>query len=303
MVTALPTTALPRPVQLKLEHTLAQWRQWRCEPPLQRAPVCVEVMAPGLSNISVLVEAKQAGSQQHFVVRLDGVSPQLNSLNRQLEWRVLQGAHRAGLAPEPIYFNPDLGSMVCAYLPPDADQSLRIDDLARLLRDIHQLPGRHHRLDLADRILGYEKQLQHQDEPMSAELAPWRTRLADLLEVIKLTPEPAVLCHNDLLQANRIYSEGRLRALDWEYSTMGSRWFELAVIVAGDELGATTGKNLLEAYLDRPAVEEDMRKLQLHSCVYRYLEVLWYLTVEHPGLAEGMLSDKLCQLRRAFEQL
>lgn len=303
MVTALPTTALPRPVQLKLGHTLAQWRQWRCEPSLQRAPVCVEVMAPGLSNISVLVEAEQAGSQRHFVVRIDGVNPQLNNLNRQSEWRVVQAAHRAGLAPEPLYFNPDLGSMVCTYLPPDADQSLRIDDLARLLREIHQLPGRHHRLDLAERILGYEKQLQHQDEPMSAELSPWRARLAGLLDAIKLTPEPAVLCHNDLLQANRIYSEGRLWALDWEYSAMGSRWFELAVIVAGDELEAATGKNLLEAYLDRPAGEEDMRQLQLHSCIYRYLEVLWYLVVEHQGLAEGVLPDKLRQLRGAFEQL
>jgi thiamine kinase len=311
MVTTLPTTALPRPIQLKLDHTLAQWRQWRCAPSLRQAPVSVGIMAPGLSNISVLVEAESDGGPRRFVVRLDGANPALNSVNRQSEWRVLRGAHRAGLAPQPLYFNPDLGSLVCAYLPPDTDQSLCVDELATLLRQVHRLPAIHHRLDLSERILGYEKQLQHRADTaagasvdtLAAVLAPWRDRLTELLTAIRTSAEPTVLCHNDLLQANRIYSGEHLWALDWEYCAMGSRWFELAVIVAGDELGADTGTALLESYLDRPAMEQDLRQLQLHSCVYRYLELLWYLTAEHQGLAENVWQDKLGRLQHAFEAL
>lgn len=319
MVTALPTTTLPRPTQLKLDHTLAQWRQWRCVPALQKPPVSIAVMTSGLSNISVLVEAEPGGASRRFVVRLDGTNPALNSVNRQSEWRVLQGAHHADLAPQPLYFNPELGSLVCAYLPPDTDQSLRVDELAGLLRDIHRLPGIHHRLDLSERILGYEKQLQHQagtavnaavdapaetmTEAMTKALAPWRDRLTDILAAIRTSPEPTVLCHNDLLQANRIYSGERLWALDWEYSAMGSRWFELAVIVAGDELDAGIARTLLDSYLDRPAMEQDLLQLQLHSCVYRYLELLWYLAAQHRGLAEGVWQDKLSRLQQAFEDL
>ena len=53
------------------------------------------------------------------------------------------------------------GSLVCDYLSPDEEQVLCIGELAALLRDIHQLPARHSRLHLAERILRYEKQLEH----------------------------------------------------------------------------------------------------------------------------------------------
>ncbi len=108
------TFALPRNIQLKLEQTLAQWSQWHCAPALTSAPEVVRVLTPGVSNFSVLVQA-----QQHFVVRIDGLNPSAHGLSRQTEWRTLEAAHRAGLAPTPRYCNPELGSLVCDYLAPE----------------------------------------------------------------------------------------------------------------------------------------------------------------------------------------
>ena len=96
--------ALPRNIQLKLEQTLAQWSQWHCSPALQRAPDVVRVLTPGISNFSVLVT-----SRQHFVVRIDGLNPSAHGLSRATEWRTLEAAHNAGLAPCPRYFNPGTG--------------------------------------------------------------------------------------------------------------------------------------------------------------------------------------------------
>ena len=88
----MPPT-LPRSIQLKLEQTLAQWPHWRCAPPLTAAPDVVAVLSPGASNFSILVTS----CGQQFVVRIDGVNPAINGLNRQTEWRALQAAHDAGL--------------------------------------------------------------------------------------------------------------------------------------------------------------------------------------------------------------
>ena len=95
-------------------------------------------------------------------------------------------------------------------------------DVAALLRDIHQLPARHSRLDLAERILRYEKQLEHRGNTRSQALAQCRDQVWRYLDsLITCATAHWRLCHNDLLQANRMYSGGRLWAIDWEYCAMG----------------------------------------------------------------------------------
>jgi hypothetical protein len=112
-------TTLPRPVQLKLEQTLAQWQHWQLPAPLPERPTAVTLLGDGLSNYSVQV----ASGDLHFVVRIDGIIPSQHGLNRQIEWRALSNAAAAELAPTPRYFNPDLGTLVCDFLPPDARQT------------------------------------------------------------------------------------------------------------------------------------------------------------------------------------
>jgi len=290
------TLTLPRNIRLKLEQTLAQWHQWHCAPPLLSPPEVVNLLASGVSNFSVLVQ-----SGQRFVVRIDGINPAANSLNRQSEWRALQAAHRASLAPQPCYFNPALGSLVCDYLPPDEEQVLCIGELAALVRDIHQLPARHSRLDLAERILRYEKQLEHRGQALTAPMARCRGPVLRILDDINRRPQPAVLCHNDLLQANRIYSGGRLWAIDWEYCAMGSPWYDLAVVITGDSLGAAQADELLEAYLGRAASSAERQELQQHSCVYRYLELLWYLAQQRTAPEPTLLEQKMAALEKALQ--
>jgi len=109
-------------------------------------------------------------------------------------------------------------------------------------------------------------------------------------------PCPAVHCHHDLLRANRLYSGGRLFALDWEYSAMGNPWYDLAVVIAGDSLSAQDAELLLETYLGRPAAAAERRLVAGFGCAYRYLELMWYLVQDHPALDDASLQEKLQSL-------
>jgi thiamine kinase len=289
--------ALPRHIQFKLEQTLAQRPQWHCTPALTRSPDVVRILTPGISNFSVLVE-----SGQHFVVRLDGLSPAANGLSRQTEWRALEEAHKAGLAPHPRYFNPELGSLVCDYLAPEEAQGQNTADVAHLLRAIHQLPARHHRLDLAERILRYEKQLEHRGRAVNDEVRGCQGKVSQLLHEASQHAVETVLCHNDLLRANRIYSGGRLWALDWEYCAMGSPWYDLAVVVNGDSLELTDSEILLEAYLGRIPDNRERDSLHLYGCIYRYLELLWYLALDKPVLGVSAIEEKSTALKSMLAQ-
>jgi len=230
------------------------------------------LLNPGSSNHSVLVEAGQ-----RFVVRIDGIQPSHNGLSRSTEWRALHTAHEAKLAPGPRYFNPELGVLVCDYLAPEEGRSNQPGEIATLLQGIHQLPPVHYRLDLRERINRYEHQLNHRDREMPAAMASCRSEILTLLDALENATEPPVFCHNDLLGANRIYSNSRLWAIDWEYCAMGSAWFDLAVVVIGDGLNAEQKNELVSTYLGRIASDEENRKLSQYCAIYQYLEKLWYL--------------------------
>ena len=290
-------SALPRNIQLKLEQTLSRWPHWRCAPELTRIPNVIRILTPGLSNFSVLVEA-----EQYFVVRIDGLDPASNGLNRQTEWRTLAAAHGAGLAPRPCYFNPELGSLVCCYLAPETSDNADITDVGRLLRAVHQLPSRHHRLNLVERILQYERQLQRKGRRRHADLRKSGAKVLEILAAMDHKPSSAVLCHNDLLQANRIYSAGRLWAIDWEYCAMGSPWYDLAVIVNGDVLSSAETDALVTAYLGRTPDIQERIQLYQYSCIYRYLELLWYLALETPVLNAAAVDKKSTALMNLLSQ-
>jgi len=290
--------SLPGNIRLKLQQTLAQWRQWQCDTPLPAAPEVEAVLAHGLSNFSVLV-----ASDRRFVVRIDGVNPAVHRLNRQREWHHLDAANRAGLAPAPRYFNPELGSLVCDYLEPDKAQPLALTDLARLLRGIHALPAGHHRLDLAERLRSYEQHLAHSDSPWEVLLAPHRPAVAAALASCHDPGQPSVLCHHDLLRANRLYSGGRLFALDWEYSAMGNCWYDLAVVAAGDSLSEQETDSLLQAYLGRPVRADELLRVKQYACAYRYLELLWHLIQQHRDFDTVKLQQKLDLLGRQLGEI
>ncbi len=274
---------LPRNIQLKLEQALSQWRQWRCDAPLPHKPVITSLLNPGSSNHSVLVEAGQ-----RFVVRIDGIKPSQNSLSRSTEWRALHTAHAAQLAPAPRYFNPELGVLVCDYLVAEEGHPDPLAGIATLLRGIHQLPSVHYRLDLRERIVRYEHQVKQRYMDMPVAMTSCHSEVLTLLDELQNESEPPVFCHNDLLGANRIYSENQLWAIDWEYCAMGSAWFDLAVVAAGDSLNVEQKNALVSSYLGRSANDEENLRLGQYCAVYQYLEILWYLA--NKGTPEDLKS-------------
>ena len=256
-------TALSSSNRLKLQRTLSQWRHWR--PPPLRRPDVVATLSGGRSNNSIRV----SDGAQDWVVRLDGIAAPALGLNRNAEWHAQTAAAAAGLAAAPVYRNPDLGALVCEYLPPAAHQATaRIEDIAVLLRGIHALAPVKYRLHAPDRARRY---LQLCDG------GTLRPEFINACEQLQAAPGTTALCHNDLLQANRLRSGQRLLALDWEYAARGDPYFDLAAIIEGDGFGDSAAQQLLEAWLDGSADSAARQRLGHQRVVYRELSRLWEL--------------------------
>jgi len=279
---------VPAPVSLRLQQALGQWRHWQLAAPLTESPRVLQTLGRGLSNHSFLL----ASGEQRFVLRLDGINPAANGLSRQLEWRILQRAHAAGIAPGPRYCNPELGALVCDYLATDGVEPEEPAAVALLLQRIHTLPAVHTRLDLAERCRGSEHSLRQSQPDCWQSLRPLAAQMARLLPRLATSGGPLALCHNDLLRANRLHHGGRLWAVDWEYAAMGPIWFDLAAVTAGDEWPEAAVAALLQAYLGRVPLPGEQARFRGFDCAYRYLELLWYHLAPEPPSAHYLAGKR-----------
>jgi aminoglycoside phosphotransferase (APT) family kinase protein len=97
-----------------------------------------------------------------------------------------------------------------------------------------------------------------------------------------------VICHNDLLQANRLAHGGRLLAIDWEYARPGDAFFDLAVVAS--ELDARQRVALLAAYLRRHPTGQEQQHLIDQLVLYTAIAACWYMRHGSAGAARTALA-------------
>ncbi len=271
---------LPQAVRLKLQKTLARFKDWIDINPAATCPKPLQILGSGSNNYSVLV-----ANSHHYVIRINRSPHHQNALDPQAEIQALQAAAIHRIAPKLRFADSELGCIVCDYLEQKEAPRARIDELARLLRKIHALPAITQKVSLSDRIVHYQRLLRVAG---STDLKPPGTisARAALIGAQKLqsADEPRVLCHNDLLAANLIRNQGQLWVIDWEYAAMGSRWFDLAVVCHGNLYDEEREGLLLSEYLRRDPAAQDWRMLRHARSAYAYLEWLWFASRDASSL-------------------
>lgn len=275
MSTALnsQSTATPQRARPTVSEALSLIEERRKDwtPPANDGAVrLVEPLHPGgTSNHSFLV----CNGDHQLVLRLDGIDPARNGINREAEFLIQVAAAAAGLAPRPRFCDARKGILLVDYLAPDVEPgTTSAADIADMLRAIHGLAVAAPRLCLAARARHYDALLWSFCDADSRHLL---ARLANPLQracrALDSDDHVAVLCHNDLTSANRLYHGDALYALDWEYAARGSRWFDLAVAA-----GAAPGiDQVLEAYLQRTPTAQEQELMASAGLVARYLDLLW----------------------------
>ena len=258
-------TTLPANTQLKLQQALSQWQHWDSNEPLPVAPTVEHQIGSGRSNLSWLVSA----GERQFVLRLDGQDPQQLGLSRAAEWRAHQNAYNQNLAPKPLYFNPELGALVTAFYPNIPAKTPPLTEVAALLRGVHSLAPVKFRLRPLQRAQHYLVYLGH-EQPAAA--------FIDACE--RASERELCLCHNDLLQANRLTGSAGLLAIDWEYAAMGNPWYDLAAICEGDSLSEERCLELVAHYLERQPDAADLAQLRDNRLIYRTLSDYWLRLIE-----------------------
>jgi thiamine kinase len=270
--------------------------------------VRVQPMAKGLVNESFRVER----DGRRYVMRMvTGASPDLGQ-DRAWECIVLACAADAGLAPVIERCEAADGVLVSAWVecrawaPEETELPDNLQAMAELLQRVHALPLPQpaRTMNPAAWIKHYEAALTRHEPEISRRSRDLHGLLDVRLARLAVAAEvPAVLCHSDLHRFNVAVGVGSARPglllLDWEYAHVSDPFWDLAGWAANNDWVGPQSVAWLGAYLRRPALPEETRRLSLWMWLYDYVCVLWselYLNRVREGdtLGVGERLETLC---------
>jgi len=215
--------------------------------------------------------------EEALVLRRDRPLARGLGLDRAAEWAHLLAAHRAGLAPEPLWCDPPRGLLLTRYLPgadwarPDPDAAA-CAALGALLRRVHETPAPRGKPFDLPAIAG--RYAAAADTSAARALADEVTTRAEPL----YRDAPWRLCHHDAHFGNVVGDEAP-RLIDWEYAALGQPLFDLAVVAGHHGLDERRTAALVEGWADG-APPDNLERLSAYRSLYEALARLWVLAVE-----------------------
>ncbi|MBN3490554.1 phosphotransferase family protein [Acholeplasma equirhinis] len=209
-------------------------------------------------------------------------------INLQTEKQHLDLIAPLGISSEIVYFDTKSGIKVSKYIEgTPLSQEFSEDDYKGVADTLHKL---HHSnikgadYDLKNRLRRYEKLLKETPSHDYHMLKMFWLKMYDE----EFSSINKVFCHGDAQRSNFVKGTDKLYLLDWEFTGMNDPFYDIASF---GNINFDDAEKLLSIYLDRPAQEEELRRLRF----YRMYQVLqWHIvaTYKHEiGLSEKLHLD------------
>ncbi len=281
-----------------MSHDLTPEQAVALIPDRRHADVIVEGALEGLTNRSFRISS---GTDQ-FVLRLDAAHTSALRLDRAAEQVALERAFAAGIGAEMVYSDPAQGILLTRYVPgrslaqSDLEETSVLEAIAALLHRLHALPELGRGFDVPTIAQGYLASL-----PDDSEMRQTAEMLVKMLES-QVSDVPTSFCHNDVIAANFIRpgpNTDSLVLIDWEYAGDNDPYFDLASLIAYNQLDGRYADALLGAYFgEAAAVDRERLAAQVRN--YNALYWLWLATCEAvtPSASQRETLEKL---RRGLE--
>jgi thiamine kinase-like enzyme len=234
----------------------------------------VEPLRGGITNRNFRV----AVGDGTFVVRLPAKTGALLGIDRRVEHEASRLVAIAGVGPEVIAFIEPEGVLVTRFIigqpvtDADVHDPAMLQRIAHSLRRIHQSGSILATFSPFRVVEAYALTATRHGGRLPAEYERAQPAAKTIERAIR--PEPPVLCHNDLLNANFIDDGATIRIVDWEYAGMGDRFFDFGNFAVNHQLSEDDERGLLAAYFGRVTAGQHAR-LRLMRLMSDFREAMW----------------------------
>ena len=219
--------------------------------------------------------------------------------DRGSEERLLIAVAQAGLTPNVVLHDPDIGVLITKYMenavPWTAEKARLPENNERVATTLRLLHGvevssklnpfnpisfSESYLEEAVRSKGYKDR----SGVLSAEEQGWGREFQQLASMYETNFLPGVLCHNDLVAAN-ILDDGELWLIDFEYALYAHPILDLASLAGMNNYDAAERNLLVEMYFDTESIS--FSQVQLDEVIRLQLLLSYFWALSRQGnLAE-----------------
>lgn len=221
----------------------------------------IEIMPGGLTNknFKIVIE-----DNTPIAVRVAGQGT-AKYINRPAEKHNASLMASMGIAPEIHYYDPKTGSQLCEFIEAETMHPEDFNNNPEVIVKSAEIMRRYHdsgmefkgHMDPIAKIKEYLKILEENDFDKRYEA--WG-RIAEKLEKIEaaytVNPIQLVPCHNDTLAENFMFDGKVMRVIDWEYSGMNDRFYDMSCIFVENLLNKEHEELYLNTYFDGEVTEE-----------------------------------------------
>ncbi len=245
----------------------------------------VQELTEGKNNQNFKVDTDKG----NFFVKICH-SSEVQEINRQTEYLILEKIYRAGLGPKPIAFEPKTNSIVTEFLELPAWTFKEIGTPAALksfgesIRKIHELAAIDRRYQIADLLDRYWHSLKNSSE--IGQLQPFFEITRKKLDAYDRSNDLG-FCHNDLCYGHFLKGKTTI-FLDWEMAGTNDIYSDLAGFIHFHRLDNEQTKLFLQAYSPTPLNRD---KLAAHKDAIILRELLWVLSKLQEGQTDYFYTD------------
>jgi len=210
----------------------------------------------GYSNVNYLAITENA---RYLLRKL-----QPNQIDRSFEYRVQHRAYQRKLGAKPIYYDEENDLMISDFLEGEHKSRLTPRELRTLAFAVRKL----HKIKLRTKPYRFKKAFK-----------PKHTKALHALRKLNKEPKELVLTHHDLNPRNILFHNQKVKFIDWEYTRLNDRYFDLATIAAEFKLTDKEERYFLRSYF-KNSTRTNLKKLHLYKALYTILCSLWFKNLD-----------------------
>lgn len=226
-------------------------------------PLSIKYLEQGLTNNNYLLEFED----KKHVIRIPK-SENAALFDYQLEQEILEKIKPLDLDVPLLYYNAESGIKLSQFIE-NADHFKRkyLVEATRLIRRLHDSKlsaGKKY-----DIVEMFNKYKQYDEEPLFDTSFAYHY----LDKAKKLNQVETVLCHNDLVEGNFLFTKERSYLIDYEYAMDNHPYFDIMSFITENDIQDLDDRELVyETYFNRPIDNEIREALKIFEIAHH---VLW----------------------------
>ena len=230
----------------------------------------------GITNLNYRIDV----DQEAFVLRLAGTDTELLGIDRAAEVEACRVAAEAGVGPEVVAFEPDLGCIVTRFVSgsPIPENELGHEAVMRSvvasIRAIHGSRPIRATFPVFRVVEEFRDIAAERGVEVPAEYDDAHAVAGRIEGSFAAAPAPLTTCHNDLLNANFLLEGDHTWIVDYEYAGMGDPFFDLGNLSINNDLDEDAQALLLRMYFG-DVRDVHRARLALMRIVSDLREAMW----------------------------